>query len=432
MVIQFSVSNYRSIHKLQTLNFRATRLVSEDKDVDNKNISVLNDDRILKTIGIYGPNASGKSNILRSFLFFKLMVGQSLNIENLSKNELSSFRQSTVIEEHAGYFEMVLLIESKKYRYGFSLNPNGEINSEWLFGPADKNETFYFKRKTANEHVRKSDTIDYNPLWFQEGEELPLEKLGNNVLFLSFCASYDGKISKSIQNFISDKITREPVSRRRINTFRASSTNNHTDNLIETGDKNLVLKWLKEAGLPFSDIGLQKVEISGRNYANFVILSKNIYSPEGKVTGHIQMNLAEDESDGTQKYYSYIGLLLKKFEEGGVFVSDEIDSNFHPSLVRKLISDFNNPSINKANAQLLFTSHDTNLMHPEIMRRDQFYFTEKSLMDETILYSLSDLKGIRNNADFARQYLAGVYGALPVLKSFMEERTSEEAGSLNQ
>lgn len=81
---------------------------------------------------------------------------------------------------------------------------------------------------------------------------------------------------------------------------------------------------------------------------------------------------------------------------------------------------FNNPAINKANAQLLFTSHDTNLMNPEIMRRDQFYFTEKSATDATVLYSLADLKGIRNNADFAKQYLAGYYGALPMLNTFTE------------
>ncbi len=135
------------------------------------------------------------------------------------------------------------------------------------------------------------------------------------------------------------------------------------------------------------------------------------------------MNLDDDESEGTKKFYSYIGVLNQKFEDGGLFISDEIDSNFHPALLRKLISFFNNPGINKANAQLLFTSHDTNLMHPEIMRRDQFYFTEKSLMDETILYSL-DLKGIRNNADFARQYLAGIYGALPVLGNYLEEQTT--------
>ena len=180
---------------------------------------------------------------------------------------------------------------------------------------------------------------------------------------------------------------------------------------------------MKEVGLFFSDIRLDKIEISGKNYGNLVTLSKNIYNSNGEVKGSIPMNLDEDESEGTRKFYSYIGKLHQKFEEGGLFVSDEIDSNFHPMLLQKLVCYFNSNEKNIANAQIFFTSHDTNLMHPNIMRRDQFYFTEKSLIDATKLYSLADLKGIRNNADFARQYLAGIYGALPILEDYLDEQT---------
>lgn len=102
-------------------------------------------------------------------------------------------------------------------------------------------------------------------------------------------------------------------------------------------------------------------------------------------------------------------------------ISDEIDNNFHPSLLQQLVQAFNNPAINKAGAQLLFTSHDTNLMNPQLLRRDQLYFTEKAINEESVLFSLADLKGIRNNADFARQYLAGFYGALPILKNLKPE-----------
>ena len=109
-----------------------------------------------------------------------------------------------------------------------------------------------------------------------------------------------------------------------------------------------------------------------------------------------------------------------------MLISDEIDNNFHPSLLRQFVRFFNDPSINSAGAQLLFTSHDTNLLDPEILRRDQIYFAEKSVKDETILYALSDLKGIRNNADFARQYLAGFYGALPMLEKYKELSTDPE------
>ncbi|WPV63771.1 AAA family ATPase [Chitinophaga sp. LS1] len=132
------------------------------------------------------------------------------------------------------------------------------------------------------------------------------------------------------------------------------------------------------------------------------------------------MDLHTDESQGTNKFYNYIGDLFALFSGGGVFVSDEIDGNFHPALLKHLISLFQDPKINTTNAQIIFTSHDVNIMAPEFMRRDQFYFTEKTIQDSTRLYSLGDLKGIRNNVDFARQYLAGFYGALPQLNKYIE------------
>ncbi len=107
-------------------------------------------------------------------------------------------------------------------------------------------------------------------------------------------------------------------------------------------------------------------------------------------------------------------------------ILEELDSYFHPSLVIQLIKLFNNPEFNKANCQLLFTSHDTNLLSPALMRRDQFYFTEKEEDDSTRLYSLADLRGIRSDADFARQYLAGYYGAVPQLTNYFTEPSLEK------
>jgi AAA15 family ATPase/GTPase len=127
--------------------------------------------------------------------------------------------------------------------------------------------------------------------------------------------------------------------------------------------------------------------------------------------------------------FDLAGLLLRVFNNDNqcFILLDEIDSHFHPTLLIKLVSLFNNPEINRSNSQLLFTSHDTNLMSPSIMRRDQFYFTEKNSNNSTRLYSLGDLKGIRNDADFAKQYLAGYYGALPYLEQYcLTETTSYE------
>ncbi len=420
MVIQFSIGNYRSFNSVQTINFRATGLVSEDKTVDANNIAEVAGQRLLKTIGVYGPNASGKSNLVKGFRFFNNMVASSLENEDFLSLFLNPNKQAIINEsDDWGYFQIVLLLHGKKYRYGFTLSED-EVATEWLFGPAEKNETYYF--------IRKGENIDINGSSFSEGLNIPYDtKLRIDALFLSFCSSYNGEISSKIRDFIANKIKIEGGPK---NYYL------ETNSMVKDGKKEVVLKWLNEAGLLFNDIiikdfrktyypreGQAPNEITSEG---LVKVYKNIYNKKGEIINSVIMNLNEDESDGTQKYYSFIGKLYDKFENGGLFISDEIDSNFHPSLLQKIIGLFNNPFVNKANAQLLFTSHDTNLMSPEIMRRDQFYFTEKSATDETILYSLSDLKGIRNNADFARQYLAGYYGALPVLGNFLEETQSIE------
>lgn len=414
MLIQFTVGNYRSFHELQSINFRPTGLVSEDKKVDACNIAGKGDNSVLKIIGVYGANGSGKSNLIKGLSFFKKLVATSLTSEEILRREHNYFKLSSAPLEHHGYFQLILTIKDKKYRYGFALDEKADVQSEWLFGPAEKNETFYFTRKKGK--------IDINTERFKEGSQLPLNNLRKDTLFLTFCSSYAGNISSSIKDFITDQIIIEGDNEAGTFYGMFGKDRGLTDTLVEKGQKSTVLEWLTEAGLSFTDVELHEIEINKRKYGNYVILSKNIYNEKGEVTGQALMNLDSDESEGTKKFYSYIGGLHRVFTKGGVYISDEIDSNFHPSLLRKVIKLFQNRAINTANAQLLFTSHDVNLMDPDIMRRDQFYFTEKNSMDETKLYSLADLKGIRNNADFARQYLAGFYGALPKLGSFLEHQ----------
>ena len=414
MIIQFTVGNFRSFHERQTINFRPTGLVSENKEVDKCNILKTKDGSLLKVLGVYGPNASGKSNLIKAIAFFKEFVANSLTFENFLASENNPFKLSSMRTDNAGYFQIVLLIKGKKYRYGFSIDDKASIQAEWLFGPADKNETFYF--------TRKGSKIEVNEERFKEGTQLPYSRLRADALFLTFCSSYDGNISERIKDYLTQQViiengfTRSPF-------YSPTFNRSRTNRLLKNGKKEIVLRWLAEAGLNFSDIELRELGTSNTRLRNFVLLTKNVYNGEGEIVDKVIMDLDADESEGTKKFYNYIGGLSELFTNGGIYVSDEIDNNFHPSLLLKLIKLFQNKSVNSAGAQLLFTSHDVNLMDPDIMRRDQFYFTEKTLTDATKLYSLADLKGIRNNADFARQYLAGYYGALPKLGTFLEEES---------
>lgn len=421
MLLNFSLGNFRSFNQVQTIDFRATGLVSENKDVDENNI-VGTDGDFIKVAGVYGANASGKSNIIIGLHFVKSMIVSSLDSEKIIASFYSPFRLLADQTPNKGYFQVTLIIENKRYRYGFTLQNEHAFAEEWLFGPADKNDTFYFKRQGGHVEINKDR--------FPEGHNIPLDRLRPDTLFLTFVSSYNGSISKKIRSYFDDKVIIENEADlvpglRRFSWLYTKNKNQFTNELLKSGDKAIVLNWLKNAGLFYEDIDFEEnAHGSPSDFDYEISLFKNVYNSKREITNTVKMLLIEDESSGTQKFYSYIGRLYKLFSEGGIFAVDEIDGDFHPSLLLRLIGLFNNQLFNAANAQLLFTSHDTNLLDPNVLRRDQIYFTEKSLQEESVLYSLADLKGIRNNADFARQYLAGLYGALPVLDNYLTPENS--------
>jgi len=425
MIVEFNVKNFRSIKELQTISFVATGLKSplDSSEVDTNNISEEGDMRLLKTIGVYGANASGKSNIIRALEYFL----QAIKNEASSESNLSNLCDPFLYQENAfdteSYFQIVLFVRNKKYRYGFTVKRNSKVPkspdekiskeiivNEWLFGTKGKNMVEYFTRKGINVEKDKLPNNEKIP-------SLPYE----HTLFLTHSAAYDNEgDSVLIRDYIKIWITSNFTYG--VEPFRWNSLY-----ILENlNKKNDFLRLLSSFNLKYDDIELDREQ----NKPEEFILSRDkifmikSYKNQNNETSTIRLNLKNNESDGTQKLFDLAGLLFLSFYIQNVssfIVIDEIDSNFHPSLLIKLIGLFNDPLMNKSKSQLLFTSHDTNLMSPSIMRRDQFYFTEKNEDDSTKLYSLADLKGIRNDADFAKQYLAGFYGALPILETYSNE-----------
>ena len=424
MIIEFSVKNYRSIRDLQTISFKATGLKSPaGSDIDADNIVKNNGVSLLKTVGLYGANASGKSNMLMALSYFAHAV-RTLAIDSRGIRPLyDPFLFETSNE--GCFFQIVLLLNGKKYRYGFVVNKsdnasenvdsNGvKIESEWLYGNVDKNMKRLF--------LRVGNEVKENNLPTSEGMIIPTKLPYPHTLFLVHAAAFDAKgIPEQILKYLKFQIT-DNIAIKEV--FRVMSIK------LLKSEEDLFLSLLKQFNMKYDDIELIDEEsYVGDDYINFplrnVLLKRTTKDGDGKP---VSMNLEFRESAGNKKIFDLAGILLAAFitkKYPRLIVIDEIDSNFHPSLLIKLIGMFNNPKINKANSQLLFTSHDTNLMSPSIMRRDQFYFAEKQEDESTRLYSLADLRGIRNDADFAKQYLAGYYGALPVLNDYTEVEENE-------
>ncbi len=423
MLVEFSVANFRSINEMQTISFVATGLKSSDDnaDVDKNNIVEVGGHRLLKTVGIYGANASGKSNILKAFEEFINIVKRDPSPKSNLSDACQPFLYQESPEKTDAYFQIVLLIDGKKYRYGITLKKNPEtgenlidqysnevITSEWLYGTKEKNSREVF--------VRIGNVLKVNSL--SDSATVPPIPYSHS-LFLTHAAAFSNSGECTVvRNFLSAKLKffRDD----KIPYYRAVSVWN-----ILRKNKDTFLKFLASFNLQYDDIEIKfdKDELDYLVPAEKINFKKRVFTSNNS-SNVLNLNLKTNESKGTQKLFNLAGFLLSIFDNSFVsrFIAiDEIDSNFHPALLRKLIESFNDPSINKTNSQLLFSSHDTNLMSPTIMRRDQFYFTEKTETESTKLYALSDLKGVRNNADFAKHYLAGYYGAVPVLHRFITE-----------
>ena len=204
MIVEFSVKNFRSISDLQTISFAATSLKSskENEQVDTNNIVPEDGMKLLKTIGIYGANASGKSNMIKALEYFCQSVSDLPSPESRLSRLTQPFLYQNDIENTESFFQIVLIVDGKKYRYGFTVKINPEainnpevsrevIVSEWLFGPKNTNQGKYFLR--TNLQVDKTSL---------PGNESIASLEYDHTLFLTHAASYNKDICAEIRNAI--------------------------------------------------------------------------------------------------------------------------------------------------------------------------------------------------------------------------------------
>jgi hypothetical protein len=136
----------------------------------------------------------------------------------------------------------------------------------------------------------------------------------------------------------------------------------------------------------------------------------------------VEFSLEQDESLGTQRFFGIVGRMLKAFDDGDVLVVDELDCSMHSNLTQKLVELFQSNEANPKGAQLIFATHDSTLMDPSLLRRDQIWFSEKNDKAATQLFALCDIERTpRKREAFERNYLAGRYGAVPSFGPALED-----------
>lgn len=431
MLIEFTVGNFLSFKEPVTISMVSANPVKELQET-NTFIESTGKFKLLKTAAVYGNNASGKSNLVSSMTYMKRFVlssfKYSLNDEINQKLEVTNFLLDEKYEKLPTLFEIVFVYNNKRFRYGFEIL-NGNIKSEWLF--------FVNSTKEIELFTRNLGIIKYNIRSFKEGKDLQ-EKTKDNVLFLSVCAQFNGDISDQVINWFKKL---KLVSGLKDHYYQSYTIKQFTENEEFSNWASKIVSFLNINNIVSEEISNQitqqdKLELQNKDIKElFTILNRITEKNNSKTmklfTLHkkkslndevldITFDLERQESEGTKKLLYLLGPIYDVLKHGSILVIDELDSRLHPLLTIKILELFSihNPN----NAQMIFTSHDTNLLRNSIFRRDQIWFTEKEDDGSTDLYSLVEYKNFRarKDASFNKDYLNGKYGAIPVFSDLDE------------
>ncbi len=406
MIIETSVENYLSIKEKATLSLDS----SSSKKLPDNLIEIPKNEKLLKSAVIYGANASGKSNIIKSVFFIWNMVKNSHSFNIDVKIPRVPFKLEESYLKKPSKFEIIFIHNNVKYKYGFSCNDN-QFVEEYLYHWPKGRESKIFSRKNTKEFDFTND---------KKQQELIKSQTNDNVLYLSRATQLGYKGTREAYDFIvkSLVINYSPV------WEGLTIKNIYEDNKL----KDKVIEILQKAdfgGIVDIKVAMDKREVKGFEFK--IEKEKTLMNPlkpqeqefydfkfvhkmkNGKLVD-FEFN---EESNGTKRTLAMLGPIFDILESGKVAFIDEFEINLHSNITKFLIKLFNS-KLNKKNAQLIFTTHDTTLLDNEIFRRDQIYICSKDKENSSKLNSYIDYN-LREDSDFEKVYLNGRVGGLPFI-----------------
>lgn len=410
MLIMFKARNYTSFKDEVVLDLRATNYKQHPSHLlewkDNENL--------LKTVAIYGANASGKSNLISAmFLFEQYIFNQFISrseeedFSEIRNMKLEPFKLAEDIND-VSEFEIIFTHNGKQIQYGFECTPNEVVNEWYLI-----DDKMVFERAGDLLKLGHSYNKLLKPYRKVIKERLHLAVLeyfldeeGKEIILYDFVDFFDKKYDVFFELFLESSIKSFPGMVR------------WNDRLANDEDFRVkVEKYVSkiDVGIKRFDIQEQLVrdEKTGEEKERKIVKTvHDMYNYSGNVIGERFFDL-HMESTGTLRFISYIQEVIERTERGGVLIVDEISARLHPLLTKLIIDIFQSSENTKA--QLVFTTHDTSLLNKDQFRRDEVVFINKNDRGESVLSTLSDLK-VREDATFHKDYLRGKYGAIPIFK----------------
>ncbi|AMR25618.1 RloA (plasmid) [Hymenobacter psoromatis] len=389
----------------------------------------------LNALAVYGPNSSGKSNVLLAISLLDRLVHLSAQMASTTKLPYDPFELREGWENKPSRFEITFVQQGNRYRYGVAFGAT-EVIEEWLFRKKDSREVNLF--------AREGDTIEVGPSYVGSRRLMnaAIEATRPNALFLSMCDTLNVEEAKSIMQWFGrlNMLDGLNTQAQEIQTVSLWEDEEMRDKIkgymaalsLNILDINVTTKEFDESELPASMPESMRSQIVGSlrgKHTYSVQTTHRIYDRNGKPTDRTRTwKLDEKESSGTQNALRLSGPVLWALAKGGVLIIDEIEANMHPLMTLNTIDTFLNSDSNPNGAQLVFATHDTNLLTHAKLRRDQITFAEKNEWEGTELYALSDFQYLTKNginskerpdADKEKRYFEGRYGAIPAFQPFL-------------
>jgi len=368
----------------------------------------------LRTAVIYGPNAAGKSNLVKALAFMKqFVISSAKDVQEGDEIDVEPFRFDELSPTEPSEFEAIFVENHVRYHYGFTVNRE-RVLSEWLIAYPSRSPQIWISREydvgAGKYFWGKAPSLKGKKSIWQDSTR-------DNALFLSTAVQLNSDQLKPVFSWF----------RSRLRIIEDAVTPVYTASQCKDLDKKAsILNLLRTADISISDIEIEDKEITPDLVGGLspALASELMKSLEGKkfssiefvheVDGRRFKLSSEDESDGTNKLFALAGPWLDVLSNGRVIVMDELHNSLHPVMVKFLVQLFHDPAINKSGAQLVMTTHDTTIMDKDILRRDQIWFVEKDQAKCSRVYSLTEFSP-RNKEALERGYLQGRYGAIPYI-----------------
>ena len=381
MVLEIRLSNMFSFRDEVTLDLQAAKIQTKKARELEGNLFSVDGEQMLKSVALFGANASGKSNVIKAIRACVNMVRSSHNYNVDTRFAISPFKFEDYANKPSSFY-IRFLQNGVEYEYSFSFM-HDEIITETLYYYPNGRKSLVFRRDESR-GTEKKDIYEFKTVIKRPFDVA--DNTSKKTLYISRASQMDREIAQKIFLFFCNDIVLD---------YQVANIDS-LDNLFKER-KEQMLEVLRTADSDIIDFKIQNNAITTFHRTN----------------PSVAFDFETEESEGTKTLFRMMVRMIGIIHEGKMLLVDEIDNSLHTQLVEFVIGMFNHSN----HAQLIYTIHNTHLLNTDFQRRDQVYFVNKREDGSSDLYSLFDFKDFRDTLDMEKAYLQGRFDAIPTISN---------------